>query len=263
MKKIFTIIGVSAAMFSFAQNKILNSGFENWTDDKPDGWFTSGLTFVESTNPVHTGSKAIGVTSKNGSNGNPTTSNLGATDATEIVAGKTYTYEGWYLDNVDNARFRPWGQWRTASALLESETSLQGDYAEGGSAEWKKFSIEAVAPATAVIARLSLRVYHQDNNVGGTIYFDDIIFGEKGTMAVTNVNDFDKQVVMNTLVKDALTLRLPARSTVNIYSMDGKLVSSNRVDNGGSINTQSLVKGTYLVTVDNGSAKVSRKVVKQ
>ncbi|MPT32262.1 MAG: T9SS type A sorting domain-containing protein, partial [Chryseobacterium sp.] len=37
---------------------------------------------------------------------------------------------------------------------------------------------------------------------------------------------------------------------------------SNRVENGGSVNTQSLVKGAYIVTVDNGANKISRKVIK-
>ena len=44
--------------------------------------------------------------------------------------------------------------------------------------------------------------------------------------------------------------------------MDGKVVNSNRVNNGEAINTSSLVKGTYIVTVSDGSATITRKVVK-
>ncbi len=97
---------------------------------------------------------------------------------------------------------------------------------------------------------------------GQTSFFDDIMAYEKGSMAVSDVAGFDKAVQFNTIVKDQITFKLPVKSTVNIYSADGKLVSSNRVENGGSVNTQSLVKGAYIVTVDNGANKISRKVIK-
>ena len=88
------------------------------------------------------------------------------------------------------------------------------------------------------------------------------MFYDKATMAVSDVNAFDKAVKMNTVVGNELRLILPGKATVNIYSADGRLVSSNRVDNGQAINTSSMAKGNYIVTVDNGSAKVSRKVIK-
>ena len=84
----------------------------------------------------------------------------------------------------------------------------------------------------------------------------------QGLLAVTDVSAFDKSVKMNTVVGNELRLILPGKATVNIYSADGRLVSSNRVDNWQAINTSSMAKGNYIVTVDNGSAKVSRKVIK-
>ena len=85
---------------------------------------------------------------------------------------------------------------------------------------------------------------------------------DKATMAVSDVNGFDSQVKMNTKIGNALTVILPGKATVNMYTADGKLVTSNRVNSGESINTSNLTKGIYIVTVDNGSAKVSRKVIK-
>lgn len=85
---------------------------------------------------------------------------------------------------------------------------------------------------------------------------------DNANLAVTDVTSFDKQIKMNTIVGNALTVILPEKSTVNIYSVEGKLMSSNRVSSGESINTSSLTKGMYIVTVDNGSAKISRKVMK-
>jgi len=257
MKKIFTILGVSAAMIVSAQNLVLNPGFENWTDGKPDAWLTLPSAYAQVSTPLHSGASAISVTSANG------TQTLGATDI-DVTAGTTYVYSGWYLDNDNKARMRYWGQWRDSAGAMTSEISMQQDSYSTDSPQWKQFYVEAPAPAGAIKMRASVRTYKDESgDFGGKVYFDDIAFYVKGTMAVTDIKDFDKQVVMNTLVKDQLTLKLPMRSTVNIYSADGKLISSNRVDNGGSINTQSLVKGTYIVTVDNGSAKVSRKVIKQ
>ncbi|MCG2792177.1 lamin tail domain-containing protein [Chryseobacterium sp. SC28] len=84
----------------------------------------------------------------------------------------------------------------------------------------------------------------------------------KASLAVSDVASFEKAVQFNTIVKDQITFKLPVKSTVNIYSLDGKLISSNRVENGGSVNTQSLLKGAYIVTVDSGANKISRKVIK-
>ena len=253
MKKIFTILGVSVVGLLSAQNLVLNPGFESWTDGKPDSWFVTPAQISQSTNPVHSGTYAIGLLSAT------STSNIGAPDIA-VEAGKTYVYSGWFLDNSPAARFRYWGQWRTASALLTDAGLQQSSYSTD-SPEWTYFSVEAVAPATATIARLSLRTYAETGS-GGIIYMDDVSFQDKATMAVSDVNAFDKAVKMNTVVGNELRLILPGKATVNIYSADGRLVSSNRVDNGQAINTSSMAKGNYIVTVDNGSAKVSRKVIK-
>ena len=48
----------------------------------------------------------------------------------------------------------------------------------------------------------------------------------------------------------------------NIYSVDGKLVSSNRVNSGESINVSKLQKGNYIVTVfDANGCQVSDNIV--
>lgn len=258
MKKIFTILSVCALTFASAQtNLISNPGFETWTDGKPDGWWSGGITYTQSTNPVHGGTYAAGVTSPNSSN-----KTINPTPDITIDGTKTYVFSGWYLDNTPNARFKYWNQWRSATADTGSNSLQAADYSTD-SPEWKFFTAEGVPNAGATVARPGLRVYPENNVGGDIIYFDDIMFYDKATLAVTDVKEFDKQVKMNTIVDNELTLRLPERSTVNIYSIDGKLVSSNRVSDGDSINTTGLQKGNYIVTVDNGSAKISRKVIKK
>jgi len=256
MKKIFTLLTVAATLVVSAQNTIPNSSFESWTDGKPDGWFIpTGATMVQSTTK-HSGTYSAGLPSP--ATGNRT---MSPTVDTPVTEGTTYVFSGWYLDNTSTGRFRYWNQFRTASGDTGANNLQGADYSVD-SPEWKFFTAEAMPNAGATLARPGVRVYPENNTGDGVILFDDIAFYVKGSMAVSDVTGFDKAVQFNTIVKDQITFKLPAKSTVNIYSVDGRFVSSNRVENGGSVNTQSLVKGTYIVTVDNGANKISRKVIK-
>ena len=260
MKKIFTILSlVSGVLLINAQtNLITNPGFEAWTAGAPNGWYATGITFTQSTNPVHGGTYAAGVTS-------PATSNKTTNPSPDIsiTQGVTYVFSGWYLDNTTTARFKYWNQFRTATADTGNNAMQAADYSVDAP-EWKFFTAEAQPNATATVARPGLRVYPENNTGGGIIYFDDIMFYDKSTMGTIDIKEFDKKVKMNTLVSSNLTLELPSKSTVNIYSVDGKLVSSSRVNSGESINVSNLQKGNYIVTVeDNFNNKISRKIVKQ
>lgn len=265
MKKIFTILSITGAIISSnAQNLIQNSSFEDWSNptERPSKWDGTNKDFTRSTNPVKSGNYAAGLTSKTNAKGGNVTVSATATDV-KVEAGKTYTFSGWYLDNVPNASFKYWGQWRTDSERINGENSLQTSANLEEGAEWKQFTVDAIAPATATIARLSLRVFNQDGKVGGTVFFDDISFVGKSSLSTEDIKEFDSQVKMNTIVTDRLHLILPQKSTVNIYSMDGKLISSNRVSNNETINTSYLSPGYYLVTINNGISKINRKILKK
>ena len=243
-------------------NLMLNPGFESWTAGAPDGWYVTGMTVVQNTVDFHGGASSMGITAPTPT-GTATSANKTSNQTVDIpvTEGKTYVYSGWYLDNTPNAQFRFWNQWRTAAGDTGAN-SLQGADYSVDSPAWTFFTAEGMPNAGALVGRPGLRVYGSKTANGGIIYFDDIMFYDKASMAVTDVKAFDKQVQMNTVVKNELKLVLPAKATVNIYSAEGKLISSDRVNNGDSINTTSLVKGVYMVTVDNGSAKVTRKVIK-
>ncbi|MFC4687328.1 T9SS type A sorting domain-containing protein [Epilithonimonas pallida] len=255
MKKIFTILSIAAVSLVSAQNLIPNNGFETWTSGKPDGWFIPTAATIAQSSTAHSGSSSLSLTSP--ASGNSTVS---PTTDTPVTAGTTYVFSGWYLDNSTTARFKYWNQFRN-TADTGANNMQAADYSTD-SPSWQFFTAEAQPNAGATVARPGLRVYPENNAGGGVILFDDIMFYVKGSMAVTDIKDFDKQVQFNTIVKDQITFKLPVKSTVNIYSAEGKLISSNRVENGGSVSTQSLVKGAYIVTVDNGANKISRKVIK-
>ncbi|MBS1549502.1 MAG: T9SS type A sorting domain-containing protein [Bacteroidetes bacterium] len=259
MKKLYSLFAVAAiaVTVSAQTNLITNPGFENWTAGKPDGWYTSGITFTQSTNPVHSGTYAAGVEAPASSN-----KTTNPTPDIPVTQGVTYVYSGWYLDNVTNAKFKYWNQFRTASADTGGNNMQSGSDSVNNPA-WVQFYAEAQPNANAVVARPGLRVYPETGG-SGVIYFDDIMFYDKATLSTIDIKEFDKQVKMNTLVENELKLQLPSKSTVNIYSVDGKLISSNRVNDGESINVSHLNTGNYLVTVqDNFQNKISRKIIKK
>ena len=259
MKKIFTILGISSLALINAQNLMPNPGFEMWTAGAPDGYYVTGTTIVQGTGfNAYTGSFGVGITAPATASGNKT---ISPTTDIPVDLSKTYVFSGWYLDNTPNAKFKYWNQFRNTADT--GSNALQAADFSVDNAAWQFFTAEAMPNALATVARPGLRVYGESaTNNGGVIYVDDVVFQDKATMAVTDVKGFDKQVKMNTIIGNQLTVILPGRATVNLYTAEGKLVSSNRMNSGESINTSSLVKGMYIVTVDNGAAKVSRKVMK-
>lgn len=261
MKKIYFISALFATLFSAnAQtNLISNSGFEAWTAGAPDLWFIpAATTITQNTTIFHEGLSSLGITSP--ASGNKTVS---PTTDTPVISTSTYVYSGWYLDNDANSRFKFWNQFRTASADTGANALQAASYSTD-SASWQFFTAEAAPNATATVARPGLRVYPEASTTGGgVIYFDEIKFYDKATLSSPDIAGFNNQVKMPTVITDVLTIQMPTRATVNIYTLDGKLFSSNRVDSNEAINTQSLSAGMYVVTVQNDYAKTSRKVIKK
>lgn len=259
MKKIYSLFLLVAISTSVkAQNLIPNDGFESWTAGVPDSWFTTGSTVAQSTTIFHGGTSSIGLTS-------PATGNKTISPTTDIpvTAGVTYVFSGWYLDNDANSRFKFWNQFRTATADTGANPLQAATYSTD-SPQWQFFTAESVPNATATVARAGLRVYPEASTTGGgIIYFDDVMFYDKSTLSLANVEGFDNQIKMATVITDILTIQMPTRATVNIYSLDGKLFSSNRVNSNEVIDTQSLASGIYVVTIQNEYAKTSRKIVKK
>lgn len=264
MKKIFTILGVIAVstVMNAQTNLLVNPGFETWTDTtvKPDGWNAMNGGSIETTT-VHSGVNSIKLIPVS----NTTNANIAAVDVA-ATANTQYTVGYWVYDNVVNSRARHWIQFRTATANIAPGTGgqpFQPSTYTSDAPQWVFMTATATSPATTEFLRFDYRVYSQNSIPTDPIYFDDVQLVQGSSLAVTDVNVFDKAVKMNTVIDNELKLFLPQRATVNIYSADGRLISSNRVNNGESINTASMAKGNYIVTVDNGTAKVSRKVIKK
>ena len=262
MKKLYTLLAfvVISTSMNAQTNLITNSGFETWTAGAPDSWFVTGSTVVQSTTIFKTGLSSLGFTAPTTATGNKT---ISPTTDIPVTQGVTYVFSGWYLDNSPNAKFKNWNQFRTATADTGAN-GLQAAAFSTDSPSWQFFTAESVPNATATVSRAGLRIYPESTTAGGgVIYLDDISFYDKATLTVFDTKDFDNQVKMATIISDVLTIQMPTRATVNIYSLDGKLYSSNRVNSNDAINTQDLSTGVYIVTVQNDYAKTSRKIVKK
>jgi hypothetical protein len=66
-------------------------------------------------------------------------------------------------------------------------------------------------------------------------------------------------------IKVATSETFGANITVNVMSIEGKMVSSRTVSNEGvmSLNTDGLSNGVYLVQVTSGSKQVTKKITVQ
>lgn len=257
MKKIFTLLSfVTLGTAANAQNLVVNGDFEN------------GLTpWAAGTTASYT-APTIATT---GGNQGPAYATYASPSATTgfyqnvpVTAGKTYVIEFWYKTTGSSAA-RLWSVYKNSGgAAVYTTTDATTDLFRTSNkylptaAAWTKYTAKMPAEATATSLDVAFRAYG-----GQTTSYDDILAYEEGTMATIDPKTFDKKVKMNTLVAETLTLELPSKSTVNIYSIDGKLVSSNRVNSGESINVSKLQKGNYIVTVEDGTNKISRKIVKK
>ena len=257
MKKIFTLLSfVTLGTAANAQNLVVNGDFEN------------GLTpWAAGTG---TGYTAPTIAPTGGNQGPayatyaPATATTGFYQNVPVTAGKTYVIEFWYKTTGASAA-RLWSVYKNSGGTaVYTTTDATTDLFRTSNkylpiaAAWTKYTAKMPAEATATSLDVAFRAYG-----GQTTSYDDILAYEEGTMATIDPKTFDKKVKMNTLVAETLTLELPSKSTVNIYSIDGKLVSSNRVNSGESINVSKLQKGNYIVTVEDGTNKISRKIVKE
>lgn len=266
MKKIFTILGLSvSSAIMFAQtNLVQNPGFENDLTGWAPGTVSSYSAPVILTTDPHGGAKLAAYVNAS--------STTGFYQTVVISPNTEYTLAFWYKASTNrpsgssqNNIFRLWSVMKDASGEPVYTTQTANDdplrtnngYLPISPTEWVQHKTTFTSHSSASSIDIAFRSYSN-----GSSYIDDVVLVE-GQLAVVDNALFEKQVQMNTVVSNELHLLLPGKATVNIYSAEGRLVSSNRVDNGQKINTSSMAKGNYIVTVDNGSAKLTRKIIKQ
>ncbi|MEZ5195694.1 MAG: choice-of-anchor J domain-containing protein [Bacteroidales bacterium] len=174
MKKLFLFSMLAFSLLSVsmvlnAQNIVVNGDLESWTAGEPDGW-TKAENISQETTLVHGGSSSAKHTSESSTK-----------DFQQILSGiqegTEYTISYWYYDNDPSARTRLWCYWRSGTNTLpDNEEILRpSTYSEDIDA-WQEFNVTLTAPATADGFQFEVRVYNQEGNIGGSVFYDDFEF---------------------------------------------------------------------------------------
>lgn len=286
MKKIFTLLSVVALGISAnAQTAAFNgSDFETWSD------FTNSITSfgiksyaTQGLTKGYNGTSSLNITGTPTANDyvftvKPTAasypSSIGSiTFWVKGTSGKSLSFNV-YMANGTNYNVFNLKDFTTSATITPTAIQTSGNVGNGSNdyigvidtgGAWQKVTLDMSTITSVNVADNTKNFFalKVGKEVSYALDIDDVKV-VSSTMGTIDVKEFDKKVKMNTLVSDNLTLiELPSKSTVNIYSVDGKLVSSNRVNSGESINVSKLQKGNYIVTIEDGTNKVSRKIVKK
>lgn len=260
MKKHSTLFLTTVfATLSFAQlnNLVQNPGFETeeltpWSKGPTAGYT---LPDISSDNPYNGLYNATYINSAKAT---------GFYQLIEINPKTEYTLSFWYKSSGAGFGARLWSNFISIdNKNVDLITPTRNNPLKNNNRyltktdEWQQHIVKFTSPDNVSTFRLATRTY-----INSSVSFDDFSLIE-GTLSTTTLNDFLEKVKMNTVVTDKLVIALPTKSTVNIYTTNGQLISSNRIEVGEIINTQSLEKGVYIVSVDNGISKTTQKIVKK
>lgn len=172
MKKFTLIIlviltGIFSSQTLISQNLVQNGDLELWDDAAtPTNW-DKAESIEQSTEMVHDGTYSAKHISASGTQDFQQ-------QVMGITPGGNYTITYYYYDNDPMARTRMWSYWLddTGSTLDDNVEELRpADYSID-LAEWVKYEVTLTAPATAVAFRYEVRVYKQDDQTGGGVFYD-------------------------------------------------------------------------------------------
>ncbi len=170
-------LGLALGGAVFAQNLLLNPGFETWTagpGGPPDNWYLSGgsIDATQEGTIVHGGTYSCNLTWT-------TTSTRYLIQDVPVTAGQSYVFSFWAFDNTPDGRARVAVRWFDGTGTYIS--GYYGDYTVDDP-DWQFLSSgDQVAPAGAETAHVEIRVYDVSGWPGtATVYVDDASFEESG-----------------------------------------------------------------------------------
>ncbi len=196
MKNLLLTLTIFGALILFgtkvsAQELVLNGNLESWDNpNQPTSW-SLYENITQESGTVHGGTYSAKHTSES------TTKKLQQVLA-GVVPGTLYTLSYWYYDNDPAAKTRIWCYWLSGTSTLpDNQAELRPDVYSTDNPSWVQVTYALTAPATADGFRFEVRVYNQDGNVGGSVFYDDFSFSAGGTPLPEPTNyptDFVAQV---------------------------------------------------------------------
>ena len=266
MKKIFTILGVAAAMSVSAQNLVVNPSFESGIEPWVKGGTAASYalpTVVQAPGTAHEGNAYAAY--------NNATGTTGFAQDINIQGGAQYSISFWYKAVGDGTDARIWSVFKDASGGIlylagdGGTTStgapldpLRGPHNEylAPSTVWKQHTLTFTSPAAATVFQFAVRAYNNSTQV----HYDDFAMVQ-GTFATIDLSKTKLSLVKNTIVNDVIVFA--KNSDIQILNAAGQVVKTAKATEGSSLNVANLAKGAYIVTGTVNGEKVAQKVIKQ
>lgn len=281
MKKIFTILGISATMLMSAQTVLTQWNFDasSLTPSTGSGTFSMIGGVVENTqqacscgfvggNPSTGKSYTTKTYPDQGTNSGTAGVQFSASTASastvsisvDVYGSGTaskyfqaqYTVDGSTWTNVTSApsSLTATNTWATVSATLPSNAAGQANFA---------FRVVTVFDPANGTSYTSNAPAGNTYAPGGALRFDNVTI-YNGLLAVSDVNSTKINLVKSTNVNN--TILFGAKANVQIVNANGQVVKSAAVSENTTLDVSSLTKGIYIVTGDVNGQKVSQKIIK-
>ena len=251
---ILSIFLLSGAFIANAQNMVLNGDLELWDNENTPTDWTKAENITQATNPVHGETYSAMHTSASG------TKDL-QQNVMSITGGETYTISYWYYDNDSEAKTRIWSYWLDAegSTIPDIAPELRPAEYSVDNPDWIQFNVTLTAPANATGFRFEVRVYHQDGNYGGSVYYDDFSIipsapAPEPTNYPTTFAANASGVTINLSWVDAIGEQLPTAYLIKASNEDNIELP---VDGVPESNDADLSDGTGVMNIDYGIQEYS------
>ncbi|MDP2453551.1 MULTISPECIES: T9SS type A sorting domain-containing protein [unclassified Kaistella] len=255
MKKIFTILGVSAAMFASAQtNLFAGSDFNDW----PTLESSLGFSLKSGEQSVNGG---VGGTGALKIIDNTTTQNIYVMTANKNMNTSGINYITVKFKGVSGGiSFNAGDKFFNVPAGTSSNITLQSSATNSytgsiNAADWITVTLD-VSDVSWTANSFSIKLQKSSTNA---LFVDDI----KGsaTLAVGNVNATKANLVKNTVVTNEIIFG--ETSKVSVINMNGQVVKTADATENSRLNVSELPKGMYLVSGTVNGKAVSQKIIKK
>lgn len=249
MKQIFTILGLSAAMFANAQTTVnFNVGAQGYVggSEIKTGTIDANISFT---------------TDKGSTNNFPT---YYAPSGNFPAQLRVYSVRA--SGDGNTITFTP-AAGKTIKSLVINATEAQYAPAVTYSVNGGSFQAATLDGTTYTIsnidadANLTIKNAHTGGTSNTQLRFTTLAVVYDNVLAVGDVNGTKASLVKNTIVSNEIIFGEAAKVTVT--NMAGQVVKTAEVAKDATLNVSSLATGTYIVTGTVNGKAVSQKIIKK